>query len=99
MSGPWAASAGERHRVPGVDVEDVPGGLAGHLGSEEVDALGHVLREDAALEQAALPVELLDVLGADLVRGRSLLPPRSRRPDPGAADDGVRVDHVDADPP
>src|SRR6266478_1772557 len=92
-----AASAGERHSVAGVDVEDVAGGLARRLGSEEVDALGHVLREHAALKQAALAVELLDVAGADLVRGRALLPPRSR-PDPGAADDSVRVDHVDADP-
>ena len=70
--------------------------LADEVGGEEVDRLRDVLGEDAALQQAALPVELLDLVLADAVALRALLLPVPR-PDARAADDRVGVHHVDPD--
>src|SRR5581483_10747231 len=54
-----------------------------------------VLRRHRELQQVALTVELLDVLDRDPLGTGALLAHRLR-PEVGAAEDGVRVQYVDA---
>src|SRR5262245_59037696 len=89
-------SARERRRVARVDVQDVAGRLAGALAREEGDRFRHVLGVDVALQEAALAIDLLELLLLHAVGGGALLPPVAL-PDLAAAQDGVGVDRVDAD--
>src|SRR5262245_32099270 len=89
-------SARDRRQMSGVDVQDVARRLRPHLRGEERDGLGDVLRIHALLQQAALPVELLDLVLRDLVAGGALGAPRSA-PDARTLDHRIGIDDVDAD--
>src|SRR5688572_18132858 len=97
----WAGFPGasslscESAGVAGIDVHDVARRLGGTLGSEECHGLGHILRINAALEQAALAVDSLEIVDAGLVLRSALCRPFAL-PDARTAQYGVRVDHVHA---
>ncbi len=81
--------------LTGVDVDDIPSRLRRALGREESHRLGHVFRKHAALQQAALAIDRLELVGAGLVLLGALLGPFAL-PDTGAAQDSVRVHDIHA---
>src|ERR1700741_3971120 len=88
--------ARERAGIAGIDVHDIARRFRGTLGSEECHRFGDVFRINAALEQAAVPVDRFELIDALLVLRGALLRPLAL-PDARAAQDGVRIDDIDAD--
>ncbi len=83
-------------RLPASTLRMLPVDLAERSLAKKADRLGDVLGIDAALQQAALAVVLLERFLVDAVGRRALLAPLAR-PDARAAQHRVGVDDVAAD--
>src|SRR5882757_7992741 len=89
------ASTGKGRRVAGIDVKDISGGFRGTVRGKEIHRRGNILRVHTAFQQAAFPVEVLELFFLELISLSALCAPLPA-PNLGAAQYCVGVDDVDS---